>query len=109
MNNFFKNIHFKKTVQAPYLGGEKSPRPYRDWYFLVATSLLCLLGMITAYGYGVIKITDREALSSDALLGQSLTKISPAELERITIQIKEKETIFLQLLASSTPMADPSR
>lgn len=96
------------TNKTPYLGGEKAPRPYRDWYVLVVIGLSCLIGLIAIYGYVMLKITNHEALASDILIERSLQKVKLDELDKITTKIEEQEDAFLQVVASSTPVVDPS-
>ena len=107
--NIFKIFKHSQVAKIPYLGGEKAPRPYRDWYILVVASFVCLLAAIGGYGYLVVKLTKHEVVPQDVLIERSLSKIKPGSLEKITIKIEQQEESFLQLAASSTSLADPSR
>jgi hypothetical protein len=109
MTTFSKMFKRTPKMRIPYLGDEKAPRPYRDWYILVAASLVCLGGLIVGYGYLAITVSHHQVVSSDALIERSLVKIKPGELEKITAQIADQEANFLKLATSSTSAADPSR
>lgn len=108
MNRFLAKINKVRISKGIYLGDEKAARPYGDWYILVVFGFGGLLCLLVVYGYISIRLVNSDPLQKDVLIEKSLSKVKPGELDVLADKITKQETIFVDLLATSTTTIDPS-